>query len=247
MFASFFRRAGATAAVAVGAVAVEAIYVRRSFKLPPDPSCKHSGVEEPVAAATHPMPALRRHIVLLGDSLVTGVGCSDHASVAGPVLPRSVASVLAEGLGQNVSWSLLGETGADVTMLRDSYLPAFEREVERVRETGGRVDAVVVVCGLNDVKKCCLHLQLHTRHPANFGSDLTRLLVSIREIAGHQCTVLVPEEPIADNPRFSQFWPLSSCMRGAVRPELLTRDPCRHRPCHPRIALPPLCAAAAYI
>ena len=212
------RRISAAAAAAVGVVAGEAIYVRLSFQLPPDPSKKLSGVESPSSTPQSPRQSTLvqplRHIVLMGDSLVTGVGCSLAVSEAGPVLPRSCAAVLAEGLGQGVGWTLLGETGADVMQLRDDYLPAFRRVVSRVHEEGGCIDAVVVLCGLNDVKQCCLHVQPISHHPAVFGDELEQLLLGIREAAGSQCVLLVPEEPMGDNPRFSRLWPLSACMRG---------------------------------
>ena len=144
----------------------------------------------------------------MGDSVVTGVGCRREVG-EGPVLPRRVAEVIAQQLGVEVAWTALGETGADVPMLRDQFIPVLQREVERCAESGGRVDAVVVLCGLNDIKACFLWCQPFTRHPGSFRQALHELIDEIHEVAGHQCAVLLPAMPIDSSPRFNRFWPLS--------------------------------------
>lgn len=203
----------------VGLAAAEVAYVRLSFRLPPCPSGPVSGIESPAAAPARPG---KRHIVFLGDSTAMGTGCSEVAGALGPVMPRSCASLLAHRLGENVSWTALGTVGADVPALMCQHLKEFRVEAERLRATGECIDAVVLLCGLNDVKACFLPGDLEfesraahpfDRNPTIFGKDLEALLLLVLAAAGKQCTVLVPEEPMADSPRFAALWPLSAAMR----------------------------------
>jgi lysophospholipase L1-like esterase len=169
--------AGAGAALLVG----EMLYVRAKFRLPPDARGPLAGVEQPTAVSSAAAgrgwlrsadpPPRQLNIVFLGDSLVTGVGCSAEASEArGPVLPRRVAELLAQQLGTSVAWSCVGETGADVSMLRTRMLPMLQSEIQRVTASGEgqRVDAVIVMTGLNDIKECLLFANPRL-HPWRFG------------------------------------------------------------------------------
>ena len=86
----------------------EAWHVYRKFRLPPEATgptegvCRAPAPRRTLAAAAALSPAPpRANIVFLGDSLVTGVGCSAEAG-AGPTLPRSAAGALAERLGRDV-------------------------------------------------------------------------------------------------------------------------------------------------
>ena len=149
-----------------------------------------------------------RTILFIGDSLVTGVGCSAEAG-DGPVLPRSAAEALAARLGRDVSWAAIGETGADVPMLQTKMLPSVRAEVQRCARAGERVDHVVVMCGLNDIKACFLHVQ-PWRHPGAYRRAMGELAASIREAAGPQCRVWFPELPLEPAPRFRGIPPLSN-------------------------------------
>ena len=142
-----------------GLLASQAYYVKVNFTLPPDASGPTAGVARaglppPPTWHTHGKPR-RKNIVFMGDSVVKGVGCRRVGE--GPTLPRHVAEVVAEQLGAEVGWRALGETGADIRMLREQFIPLLRREVERCAQSGERVDAVVVVCGLNDIKECFLY------------------------------------------------------------------------------------------
>ena len=209
-------RRAALSTVAAGAVLVagEAAYVRKKFHLPPDARGPLSGVCEPPGHGIHSSASAppQRHIVFLGDSLVTGVGCSAEASLEGPVLPRQTAQVLAKELGQPVSWSCLGETGADVTMVRTRLLPRLHDEAQRVSDGGHQIDAVIVITGLNDIKECLLFANPRL-HPWNFEKLMESLLWSIREVTGPHCSLLVAGCPIEAVPRFNDIWPLSLAVR----------------------------------
>jgi hypothetical protein len=62
---------------------------------------------------------VHRHVLFIGDSLVTGVGCSQEAS-NGPAMPRAVAEFLSYKLGVDVGWGAIGSTGSDVRTLQVS-------------------------------------------------------------------------------------------------------------------------------
>ena len=194
-----------------GLLASQAYYVKVNFTLPPDASGPTAGVARagqppPPKGRTHGEPS-RKNIVFMGDSVVKGVGCRRVGE--GPTLPRHVAEVVAEQLGAEVGWRALGETGADIRMLREQFIPLLRREVERCAQSGERVDAVVVVCGLNDIKECFLYANPR-RHPGSFRRSLQELVDTIHEVAGQQCAVLLPACPIDSSPRFNRFWPLST-------------------------------------
>ena len=209
--------AAAAAAGPVSVLAAQMWWVRAKFKLPPDASGPLTGEELPThATAASGRP---RNIVFLGDSIVTGVGCSAEASSEhGPVMPRRVASTLAEQLGVSVHWTCVGETGADVRMLQTRLLPTLQAEAQRVDAVGQRVDAVIVMTGLNDIKECFLFAQPVSCHPWRFGTLLTSVLSGVCEVAGCAgCALLVPGHPIEATPRFNQFWPLSAAVRVVTR------------------------------
>ena len=213
-----WRRVAAAATAGPAAVLTAQMWwVRMKFQLPPDARGPSAGVCAPPHASARPGKERQRNIVFLGDSIVTGVGCSAKASEEdGPVMPRRVAGILAQQLGVTVRWKCLGETGADVRMLRERLLPSLEEEVERASGAEQRVDAVVVMTGLNDIKECFLFVQ-PSLHPWRFGSMLTSLLESVCEAAGAGCALLVPGHPIEVTPRFNQFWPLSAAVRTTTR------------------------------
>jgi hypothetical protein len=80
-------------------------------------------------------------VIVLGDSLVTGVGCSVASAARGPVLPRIIAERLASLLGVDVEWIALGVCGADVDTIRREVLPELERKVTRLRRLSSNVNA----------------------------------------------------------------------------------------------------------
>jgi len=213
---------GGTASVVAG----QGVYVRLKFVLPPDASGPTSGVACAAPAGPGPSsglwpmqqqqpPPRRRNIIFLGDSLVTGVGC-DHEVGEGPTLPRAVAHELSRKLGAEVSWLALGETGADILSLSSRLMPSLKREVERCGAAGERVDAVVIVCGLNDMKSCFLFCQPHL-NPVAFAANLRQVVAAVRELTGDGCAVLLPGVSVDGIPRFEPFWPLSAFIGGVAQ------------------------------
>lgn len=148
-----------------------------------------------------------RRVVIVGDSLVTGVGCRvDRCD--GPMLPRRLGEVLAELIGADVEWVAVGakvrasfyfrtvrairltqcfyptQQGADLAAIRRDVVPALKRRAEShdgsssssaphehddsgSTHTHKPIDAVVLMCGVNDFKHA-----LSGRTAVSFHADL---------------------------------------------------------------------------
>lgn len=145
----------------------------------------------------------RKNVLVVGDSLITGVGCNPEGK-EGPTLPRAVAECMARCLRVDVSWTAIGKTGANIATLHSKLLPAVLEEVSKVQAGGGKVDVVVVVCGLNDFK----HAYRSRRNTASaFREDLGEFVGAIQEHTGVGCTVVLPALPVASAPVFDGVWP----------------------------------------
>ena len=172
-----------------------------------------------------PVPA--RVVVVLGDSLVTGVGASDAAAGYGPVLPRRVGERLAERTGERVAWIAVGKKAADAATIRRDVVPALRRRLharrdrpsvgfvgdgfrtdddedddgdgtrrdvrDGVRTDDARVDvdAVVLMCGVNDFKRAPWG-----RTPEAFRRELDALVDEVRDVVGDECLVALPGVPM---------------------------------------------------
>lgn len=214
--------AKATAAATLGTVGVlgaEGWLTYKRFQLPPEATGPTAGVCSSDGRSAGALPA--KHIIFLGDSLVTGVGCNAELR-EGPTLPRHVAQVVAHQLQQDVGWTAIGSTGAAAVEgarfgnIQKELFPALQREVQARQSVGRRVDAVVIMCGLNDIKECFLWAQ-PSKHPGAFRRGLENLVLTIREEAGVECAVFVPMFPMLAAPRFNRVWPLSECVRHISR------------------------------
>ena len=164
--------------------------------------------------------ARRRRLVayVAGDSTACGVGCGDGAARTrarrgtteeGPTLARAFARTLGERMTADVEWRALGFKGADVRGLRDKLVPALREAMEATRGEGGAggddddaseedagerrasVDAVVIMCGLNDVK----HSIVGRRSDA-FRVELRELVREVRDVVGDECVVVLPATPL---------------------------------------------------
>eukprot|EP00188_Purpureofilum_apyrenoidigerum_P004420 Plantae.Rhodophyta-Purpureofilum_apyrenoidigerum.ctg49976.p1 GENE.Plantae.Rhodophyta-Purpureofilum_apyrenoidigerum.ctg49976~~Plantae.Rhodophyta-Purpureofilum_apyrenoidigerum.ctg49976.p1 ORF type:complete len:370 (-),score=46.14 Plantae.Rhodophyta-Purpureofilum_apyrenoidigerum.ctg49976:2-1111(-) len=157
-----------------------------------------------------------RRILFIGDSLVQGVGCEGSN---GPALPRHAARFLAEKWKMDVSWRALGITGGDVRTLRTELIPLLRDEVAAVKarrqecgnpelENRPIIDAVFIVCGVNDWKK----FFRTGRTWRTFRIDLEELVRDIKELCGDDCRVILPALPGVDfAPLFHE--PLRSFVR----------------------------------
>jgi lysophospholipase L1-like esterase len=131
--------------------------------------------------------------IVLGDSLVSGVG----SSVAGsPALPQRFAAALAERLGAQVTWRALGQTGAGVAEMRHALLPLLRRDAEA--HAGQPPPTVLLLlCGLNDFKR--LH---HGTTASSFHEALAAFVEELRELCGSHTLIVLPALPLAATARF---------------------------------------------
>jgi lysophospholipase L1-like esterase len=132
--------------------------------------------------------------IVLGDSLVSGVGSSVGGS---PALPQRFAAALAERLGAQVTWRALGKTGADVAAIRAALLPRLRAEAAAHAEQGGAPTVLLLLCGLNDFKRA--HRGATS---AAFHDALAELVADICDICGPHTLVVLPALPLAATARF---------------------------------------------
>lgn len=146
---------------------------------------------------------VKRHkrILIVGDSLVSGVGglsSFNDGPSDGPALPRSVARYLSEMLNVDVQWNAMSLTGGDVRMLKRKIVPMLTREKER--GTIGDISAVVLVTGVNDWKRISPF-----RTASKFKEDLQEFIEKTRDQVGEDVKVFLPAIPgVYYSPRFHE-------------------------------------------
>lgn len=156
-------------------------------------------------------PRKKPRILVIGDSLVSGVGGESSwsdGSRSGPPLPRHIAHFLSQKWNADVQWNTMSLTGGDVRMLARKILPMLRRERVEREENGAGSDpltAVVLVTGVNDWKRMSPF-----RTPSKFKRDLAEFIKSIRtEVGDQDCHVFLPAIPgVHHAPRF--HYPLRS-------------------------------------
>ena len=142
-----------------------------------------------------------RRVVVVGDSLVTGVGCRmDRCD--GPTLPRRLGEALADAIGADVEWVAVGAKGADLAAIRRDVIPSLgsrrrRRDDDDERRSSSsssssRIDAVVLMCGVNDFK----HALTGRQSPAAFHADLIRCVDDIKRALGDDVWVILPGMPM---------------------------------------------------
>lgn len=161
-------------------------------------------------------------VVVVGDSLAVGIGCVDIYDPLknntlpierierlapprfskkfsgppgsptvrdGPVFPRSFARTLSRRTGRAVRWRSGGVDGGDVDDIRTHCFGIIEEEVA----AGRPPDVVVIICGINDLKKFVGN-PFKSRGAASFRSSLTNLIRDIeRTVPGAK--VVLPGLP----------------------------------------------------
>ncbi len=172
------------------------------------PHASVAAAASPAEEPTNRVAQKLKNVLIVGDSLVTGVGC-DPDDARGPALPRAIAEFMSKHFGADVHWASIGETGAGVARLRETTLPALAREVRRVQALGEQIDLVVVVVGLNDFKRAYTSSSFTQ---LAFRDELGALVDAIHKMAGKQCTVALPALPVHHAPVFGGVWPLQPCL-----------------------------------
>jgi lysophospholipase L1-like esterase len=153
----------------------------------------------------------RIKLVILGDSLVFGVGCDQPKSI--PILPQFLAKVISNALNADVDWISDGKVGGTVSSIRSTVLPAIkrkllrsyrteennhdEKEKEKMKEEISSLNhegvdvpelkqkatelIVIVICGLNDWKETFESFPFGFG-PVGFKDNLGKLVDEIKDI-----------------------------------------------------------------
>ena len=142
-------------------------------------------------------PKKRIKLLLLGDSLVAGIGCETDTHI----LPVVLAKALSLSLGADVEWKMASIVGGTVAELRSELLPAIKSDFLNVNIDSNRDSVeeviVVVICGLNDFKHMVYNFPL-AGGPVSFSQNLKELIVDLRQdLNGIPCRVFLPSLPIS--------------------------------------------------
>eukprot|EP00285_Hemiselmis_virescens_P017811 CAMPEP_0173404576 /NCGR_PEP_ID=MMETSP1356-20130122/59734_1 /TAXON_ID=77927 ORGANISM="Hemiselmis virescens, Strain PCC157" /NCGR_SAMPLE_ID=MMETSP1356 /ASSEMBLY_ACC=CAM_ASM_000847 /LENGTH=335 /DNA_ID=CAMNT_0014365275 /DNA_START=21 /DNA_END=1025 /DNA_ORIENTATION=+ len=198
------------AASALSVVAAQTAWMRQTYEPLPHPQeDRSSGFIE---YEHSDWSGRTRRALVLGDSLVLGVGC-DKA----PVLSESLVRAASNGLKSHVAWRSFGIDGGDCRgihkfVVGGHVLPEgleadgsdeaahraaeslFRGDARALRSEGTRgpmVDLCVVFCGLNDFKKLYMG-----RTAGTFGRDLRNFVLDLRRSLGAECSIIFPALPM---------------------------------------------------
>ena len=139
-------------------------------------------------------PRKKVKLLILGDSLVRGVGCDD-AQGSSPVLPCVLAKVLSLAFQVDVQWRAEGLIGGTVASMRTKFLPIVQEEM-LIPESESTEFIVILICGLNDWKTLLTEFPWG-RGPNMFRAELSSLISEIKSLAGSRpCRVILPALPI---------------------------------------------------
>lgn len=96
----------------------------------------------------------------------------------GPVFPKSFARTLSHRIKRPVNWRSAGVDGGDVVDINTYCVGVIEDEVKKGRSP----DVVVILCGMNDLKKMFVK-PVFAGLAFDFRSNLTKLIQSIQKHA----------------------------------------------------------------
>jgi lysophospholipase L1-like esterase len=174
-------------------------------------------------------PKLPQRVVVIGDSLVVGLGTVNvfdkeqqiesrrsenlESDIGpGPVFPKILAQTIARTTNQPVHWRSAGVNGGDTKEIEEYCLDVIREEVEK----GHAPDLVVLVSGINDLKH---YASNPFRNPGarEFRSRLSHLISNIRELAPN-ATIVLPALPTQMFRRKSplNIFPLVFFLNGVV-------------------------------
>lgn len=156
------------AAVAAPVLVAQALHVRRvTPRLP--------GAAGPIEGLV-PGKGEPFRLAVLGESTADGVGASTHEEALAGQLARALARD-----GREVSWQVVGRTGANARTVRDDLVPLVRP-----------ADLVLVALGVNDTT------ELHTA--TRYRRDLLGLVVALRRRLGRVDVVLAGVPPMGRFP-----------------------------------------------
>lgn len=158
-----------------------------------------------------PKKARKIKLIVMGDSLVAGVGNDDPLS--SPVLPQMIAKFLSKKYQTDVEWFSSGVVGGTVVDLRTKVMPKVRQTImaDHFTITGTEDEGfvvvekdehieyvVVVISGLNDWKDMIINFPTGL-WPRKFKSQLgllVRELQSTSAEAHSSCRVFLPNLPL---------------------------------------------------
>ena len=158
------------------------------------------------------IPVVNRRIklVVIGDSLVTGVGCQEgkDGEETSPILPRILANALSVALEADVQWQCEGLTGACIQDIKNSLLPSVKESVllplnflldkKQAKDDRETDLVVVIICGLNDWKTMIIDFPFG-KGISGFKEDLQSIVLDILKSSQgryHSCKVYLPALPV---------------------------------------------------
>lgn len=136
-------------------------------------------------------PRRKLKLMLLGDSLVCGLGCDNDDE--GPVMPYIIAKCMSLQYEADVSWNSYGLNAATVAMLR-TLLPKVQEGYNSRKDDEEVI--LLIICGLNDWKTL-LEKFPHGSGPIGFRKNLQTLLGELRVFLGQKCRVFLAGVPIS--------------------------------------------------
>lgn len=173
------------------------------------------------------VPSKRVKLLVIGDSLVCGVGCdNDSENVkSSPVLPKILAKILSIAMHADVEWCSLGIIGGTIADLRSDLVPQVRNKLSLSCESALADDTdsvildsmsdkivslpqnksndveiiVVVICGMNDWKQLIEQFP-YGPGPASYRKELSMLIDEIKIIGNElstKCKVFLPAIPLA--------------------------------------------------
>lgn len=148
-------------------------------------------------------------VVVIGDSLAVGVGCieqfeamedrpmslientkvNDSSNKTSPVFPQALARTLSLHFKRPVHWRSGGVDGGDIRDIREFCMDIVKQESARDSAT---IDIVLVIFGLNDLKKLPTNLDGGV---SQFRQGMEQLISDIRSHAPG-ALVVIPQIPI---------------------------------------------------
>lgn len=164
-----------------------------------------------------------KRILVIGDSLAVGIGTvemfdasknqtidyhlvenlSAAPDLAGPTFPRIFAAHLADAYHLPVHWRSAGVDGGTVFHIRKFCMDVVRQEVA----AGHKIDCVVILCGLNDLKEIVSNPLACGTAARKFRRKLNDLLVDIKSACPTSRIVLpaVPAQMIRFNSPLNIF------------------------------------------
>ena len=233
--------AGILAAVGLlAALTQQALHLKRMIPRLPRPDGATSGIIARRSLAGTASPSTGRHTVayyrllVIGDSMVRGVGCKQTYETLGYQLALQFAQRLAE-LGQSccVEWHLLGRTGYTVSQVRKRLVPLIPAVFEQTSsapimiEVGSELSAALRSAGLAVadcdvltprsmcVASCSANDLVYLRSAQQLRSELLQLLAAIRDRLGDDTPYFHVGMPPID--MFPLPWPLRSLLNRGLR------------------------------